>query len=213
MHLFSRMGVLTGGPVETLEWAVNITAKVNEVMDVEVGLWQGQFGYPLGTVAWTSVIDSRAQLAEETTKLAADAGYLDLVGQGQDFNSGVPFENALATVVHMTAGEAGESPAAGAWAEITRAVPTAGNIAAAMAWGVEISDYHAAVTGTPVTFLADDYGTFGGVAWIAVHADAAAADAATAAVMADAGYAAKVDGAGTLFLPGHSHRSGSVRLA
>lgn len=212
MLLFSRVGVVTGGPVETLEWAVNVTAKVNQAMDVEVGLWQGQFGYPLGTVAWTAVIESRAQLAEETLKVAADPGYLDLVGQGQAFNSGVPFEDALATVVHTTA-EPGDPPPVGAWAEITAAVPTAGNIVAAMAWGVEISDYHAAVTGSPVTFLADDYGTFGQVRWIAVHADAAAADAAPAAVMADAGYAAKVDGAGDLFLPGHSHRSSSVRLA
>jgi hypothetical protein len=212
MHLFSRVGVVTGSPVETLEWAVNITAKVNEAMDVEVSLWQGQFGYPLGTVAWTAVVESRAQLAAETMKLAADQGYLDLVGQGQAFAGTTPFEDSLGTLVHTTAEPDGPPPI-GAWAEITTAVPMGGKIAAAMAWGVEISDYHAAVTGSPVMFLADDYGTFGQVTWIAVHADAAAADAATAAVMADADYATKVDGVGDLFVPGQSNRSSSVRLA
>jgi hypothetical protein len=212
MHLFSRVGVVTGGPVETLEWAVNITARVNQAMDIEVSLWQGQFGNPLGTVAWSALVESRAQLAEETLKLAADQGYLDLVGQGQAFAGAIPFEDSLRTMVHMTA-EPAEPPPLGAWAEITTAVPMAGKIAAAMAWGVEISDYHAAVTGSPVMFLADDYGTFGQVGWIAVHADAAAADAAAAAVMADADYAAKVDGAGDLFVPGQSNRSSTVRLA
>ena len=63
MHLFSRLGVVNGGPVETLEWAVNITTRVNQAMDVDVSLWQGQFGYPLGTLAWTALVESRAQLA------------------------------------------------------------------------------------------------------------------------------------------------------
>lgn len=82
-----------------------------------------------------------------------------------------------------------------------------------MAWGVEISEAYAAVTGTPVAFLADDYGPFGQVTWISVHGDAAAADAAGAATMADAGYLEKVDGGGNLFAAGYASRMATVRVA
>ena len=82
MHLFSRVATLTGGPVEPVEWAVGITGKVNEIMDVEVSLWQGVFGYPLGTVAWSAMVESRAHLAEQTAKLAADSTFLELAGAG-----------------------------------------------------------------------------------------------------------------------------------
>ena len=75
---------------------MDITARVNEVMDVEVSLWQGQFGYPLGTVAWTAIVESRAQLADETAKLAGDQGYLDLLTQGLAFVGTVPFEDSVA---------------------------------------------------------------------------------------------------------------------
>ena len=85
MHLFSRVATLTGGPVEPIEWAMNITAKVDQIMDVDVSLWQARFGYPLGTVAWSAMVESRAHLDEQMAKTTADPGFLDLVGQGQAF--------------------------------------------------------------------------------------------------------------------------------
>jgi hypothetical protein len=212
MHLFSRVGVVTGGPVETLEWAVNITARVNQAMDVEVSLWQGQFGYPLGTVAWTALVESRVQLAEETAKLAADQGYLDLVTQGQAFAGTIPFEDALRTMVHTTT-EPGDPPPLGAWAEVTTASPAAGQLGAALAWGVEMADRYTAITGTGSAFLTDDYGPFGQMTWIAVHEDAAAADRAGEAVLGDADYLAALDAGGGLFQPGSATQAVSIRLA
>ena len=212
MHLFSRLGVVNGGPVETLEWAVNITTSVNQAMDVEVSLWQGQFGYPLGTLAWTALVESRVQLAEETAKLAADKGYLDLVTQGQAFAGTIPFEDALRTMVHTTT-EPGDPPPPGAWAEVTAATPAAGQLGAALAWGVEIADRYTAVTGTGTAFLTDDYGPFGQMTWIAVHEDAAAADRAGEAVAGDADYLPALDAGGGLFQPGSASRSASIRIA
>jgi hypothetical protein len=161
MPLYSRVATLTGGPVEPVEWAVDITGKVNQIMDVEVSLWQGVFGYPLGTVAWSAMVESRAQLAEQTAKLAADSAFLDLAGAGQAFAT-TPFEDVLRSIVHMTREPEG-SPPMGGWAEVTTATPAEGKIGEAMAWGVEIADAYTAATGTGCAFLADDYGTFGQV--------------------------------------------------
>ncbi|MET1050363.1 MAG: hypothetical protein ABWZ55_12130 [Acidimicrobiales bacterium] len=211
MHLFSRVATLTGGPIQPIEWAANITAHVNGLMGVELSLWQGQFGYPLGTVAWSAVFESRAHLAEETSKLAGDQGFLDLVGQGQEFAT-TPFTDTLRTVVHSTS-EPGDAPPIGAWAELTTAAPAAGQIGAARAWGVEIADRYSAVTGTPSVFLADDYGPFGQLTWLVAHADAAAADRANEAVAGDADYVAAIDGGGGRFQPGSANRSALIRLA
>lgn len=211
MHLFSRVCSLTGGPGRPLDWATRMTERVNAVMGVEVALWTSAFGNPVGTVAWSAQFESRAQLAAEMGKTAGDDKFLALAGEGQEFTSG-GLTDTLRTIVHTTAVPTGPPPV-GAWAEIITAVPAVGKIAASMAWGVEISEAYAAVTGTPVAFLADDYGPFGQLAWISVHEDAGAADAAGAARMADAGYLEKVDGGGDLFVAGHATQMATVRVA
>ena len=211
MHLFSHVGALNGGPVETLGVGGGHHRPVNEAMDVEVSLWQGQFGYPLGTVAWTALLESRAQLADETAKLAGDKGYLDLLTQGQAFVGTVPFEDAFRTMVHATT-EPGDPPPPGAWAEVTTASPAAGQLGAALAWGVEMADRYTAITGTGSAFFTDDYGPFGQMTWIAVHQDAAAADRAAEGVAGDADYLAALDAGGDLFQPGSASQAVSVQL-
>ncbi len=210
MHLFSRVATLTGGPVEPIEWAMNVTAKVDQIMEVDVSLWQSRFGYPLGTVAWSAMVESRAHLDEQMAKTTADSGFLDLVGQGQPFIA-VPPQDTLRSVVHITR-EPGSAPI-GAWVEVTSVTPAEGKLADAMAWGVEIADHYTTVTDTGAAFLADDYGTFGQLTWIAVHDDGAAADAAEEATAADAGFLAAIDGAADLFQPGTGTRTASTRIA
>ena len=62
-------------------------------------------------------------------------------------------------------------------------------------------------------FLADRFGAFGNVTWIAVTPDMAAADAAGTAVNGDAAYLSKLDEAGDLFLPGSGNRVLLTRVA
>lgn len=211
MHMFSRVSTLTGGPQRPLEWALGITERVNAVMDVDVSLWGAAFGYPGGTVAWSTLVESRAHLTEQMGKLAGDTAFVSLAEQGLEFAT-TPYEDSLRTIVHMTAEPDGTPPPLGAMAELITASPAAGKIGAAMAWGVEMADRYAAVTGSGVAFLADDYGTFGQASWIVIHDDAAAADAAATALMADEAYGAAVDGGGNLFVPGSATRAAVVRL-
>lgn len=211
MHVFTRVATLTGGARRPLEWATAMTEKVNGIVELDVTLWGATFGFPVGTVAWSAMTESRQQLADQTAKLMVDEGYHGLVEKGQEFSAAPP-EDHLRTIVHMT-GEAGDPPPVGGQAEIITAAPAEGRIGDAMTWGVEIADRYASVTGVDAAFLADAYGTFGQMTWMSVFEDPAAVEAAAEATMADADYMAALDDAGGLFLPGSGERGLVTRLA
>lgn len=211
MHLFSRVATLTGGVRRPLEWATEVTAQVNSTIDLEVSLWTANFGFPVGTVSWSAMVESRQQLADETAKLMGDDDYLSMVEKGQEFAT-TPAEDHLRTVVHMTSEPEGAAPV-GSAAEIITAAPAGGKIGEAMTWGVGMADRFASVTGADSAFMADAYGSFGQMTWISVFPDAAAVEAAAEATMADADYMAAVDGAGELFQPGSGQRGLVTRMA
>jgi hypothetical protein len=211
MHMYSRLLTLQGGPVRPMEWAQKVTERVNAVMDVDVTLWSAAFGYPGGTVAWSTIVESRAQLADNFAKAGADQGFLDLAEEGAEFVTG-PFTDTLRTIAHMTTEPTGEAPPMGAVAELVTAVAAGGKFAAATAWGAEIADQYKAVTGTDAVFLIDDYGPFGQVTWISLHETPAAADAAAAAAAGDEAYAKAIEKAGDLFLDGSGTRGSVIRI-
>jgi hypothetical protein len=57
------------------------------------------------------------------------------------------------------------------------------------------------------------FGTFGAVSWIGISADAAAADAASAAMESDAAYIEKLGAVGDLFVPASGNRAVATRVA
>jgi hypothetical protein len=106
MLLFSRALTLTGGPRRALPWALGVTSYVNDHSDLDVTLWSGTFGYPVGTLAWSALVGSQAALAASTAALVVDDGYLDLLEQAQDLISEPP-EDLLGQLIH---GEPGDPP-------------------------------------------------------------------------------------------------------
>ena len=211
MHLFSRVAQIHGGPRRSLDWATRITEKVNQLMDVDVVLWNGTLGHPGPTVAWSAVVESRAHLEAQMAKAAVDDGFLDLAEEGAEFTGGT-FQDTRRWGVHLTSAPSVDLPALGAWALRATAAPAEGQLAAAMAWGVEIADRYKQVTGAEVAFMSDAYGLFGQVTWASFHESAEAADAANAALAADADEVAALDGAGGLFLAGSASRSAVSRI-
>ena len=211
MFIFQRIVTLQGAPRRTLEWATEMTGFVNANSDLGAMLWAGLFGYPVGTVAWTARVDSRAALGEGMDALLGNADYHDLIEKGQELIA-APGTDHLYELVHPESlGE--EQPPVGCVAELITATPAQGKVAATMGWGIEISSVYASATGTSPSFFADAYGTFGQVTWIIVHADMAAADAANAAANSNAEYVAAVDGGGDLFVAGSGTTSAARRIA
>ena len=211
MYLFQRMVTLRGGVRKPIGWAVEMNKLVNDVGGVEVGLWSTVFGFPLGTVLWSVRVDSRAQLAQLTAKLMADDAYHSLVDKGQEFVT-APGQDTLRQLIHAES-PSPTPPPVGASATVITATPNSGQIAKALAWGVEITTIYSRVTGTPASFFADAYGTFGQLTWITPHADVAAADAANDALQANPEYLASIDGAGSLFVPGSGIQTLASRIA
>lgn len=209
MLLFSRIVTLTGSPRQTVPWAAEITAYVNAHSPLQVACWSGDFGYPLGTVAWSSLVESQAGLAAGSAELLADGAYFDLVESGAALVH-APGQDTLRQIVH---GAPTEPPPLGAVAVITTATAVVDRYADAIGWGVEIAQHGEQVTGAPISVLTDLYGAMGAMAWISVQPDMASAEAAGMALRGDAGYIGRLTGSKGLFIPGSGHVSRATRIA
>ncbi len=210
MYQFARLLTLQGDTRESMPWASEVTAHVNANTGMDVSLWGSVFGYPAGTLAWSTMVEGRAQLGAEMAKLSTDNAYLDLASKAQEWVTG-PAEDIFRSVVHGGPGD--EPPAVGAVASITQAVAATGKMPEALAWGVDMAQHASGVTGIAVSLLVNAYGDFGGMAFISTAADMASADAAADAIQGDADYMAKLPASSSLFVDGTAHQSLLQRLA
>lgn len=213
MQLFTRRMLLEGNQVDAMEWATKITAHVNGNSDHVVTAWAAGFGDPIGTVSWSSWMTSHNDLLTAFGGLADDKGYDKLIRAGESYTKSPP-EDGMRELIHPAEpATAGSPPPIGAVGVITTAVAAGGKMAEVIAFGVEVSQHVTSVTGNPLAFFADMYGTFGQVSWIAVVPTMADADAANTAINGDAAYQKMVGKTGDLFVPGSGHRALYSRLA
>lgn len=211
MIIYQRLVTLSGPPEEVVPWALEITAAVNERTGLNTSLWQGISGGPLGTLAWSSLIDSLTTVESAFDVLASDAGYLGLVSKAADWVT-VPGEDHILRVVHSAGGEY-VRPDVGAYAEATAAVPSEGKLGAAGSFGVEIADRHSALTHSSVLFCSVEYGQFGEMRWLGLYPSAAEVDHAAEQIAKDDGYRKALDRAGDLFVEGLARRTLARRIA
>jgi hypothetical protein len=211
MQMFQRVAAFEGPPLEVGAWAGEITELVNDRTHLNVSLWQGLFGGPVGTMAWSALIDNLTALEVATDTLATDPAYLDLIAKARDWTRGAP-EDSLLRMVH-TAGGDYVRPGVGAYSEITTAIPAEGKLVKAAAFGVQIADMHSQLTHASVLFCSSAYGAFGEMRWLALYDSAAAVDTAAELVAKDDDYGAKLDDAGDLFVEGSARRMLARRIA
>lgn len=210
MYQFARLLTLQGDVRETMPWATEITAKAISITGLDITLWGSVFGYPVGTLAWSTIVEGRAQLGTAMAKLPADSAYLDLGAKAQEWVTG-PAEDVFRSVVHGGPGD--EPPGIGAIASVTQAVAATGKMPEAVAWAVDMAQHASSVTGTNVSLLVNAYGDFGGMAFISTVADLATADTSSDAVQGDAGYVERIGASSGLFVDGSAHQALLQRLA
>ena len=211
MIIFQRLATFQGPPDEVAPWAAEITAAVNERTDLNASLWQGLFGGPVGTFAWSALVENLTVLEASLGTLANDKAYASLVAKAKDWRTAPP-EDFLLRMVHTTGGDY-VRPEVGAYAEGTVAVPADGKLADAGAFGVDIADHHSKLTHSSVLFCTSEYSAFGEMRWLALYDSAAAVDAAAEVIAKDPEYAGKLDAAGGLFVAGLSRRTLARRIA
>jgi hypothetical protein len=209
MLLFSRIVTLGGSPRRSVPWAAEVTAYVNAHSTLDVACWSGTFGYPIGTMAWSTVVESQAALAAATAPLLADGGYLDLLESAADLVT-TPGEDLLRELVH---GTPSDPPPIGAVATITTATAVVDRMGEALGWAVDIAQYGEGVIGAPIAVFTDVFGPMGGITWISVHPDVAASDDARAKLRADPGYLERLVGTKGVYIPGSGHVSLVTRIA
>ncbi len=211
MYLFSRVATPKGLPREVIEFATEVTDYVNRKVETNTTLWQGMFGGPLGTLAWNTLVKGRAHVGQVMMTLMGDDDYHEHLERGSEFWSDlVPTQDYLSKFVF---GDPNQSPAEiGAVGEMITAVPAAGRIADAMAWGPQIAQLVGRTIGTTPSFWASAYGPFGEVSWITIHPSLEALDEATDALMSSEEYVTEVVKAGELFVEGSGQRSAAMRI-
>ena len=189
MYLFSRRGRLDGGNTnDALAWATGITTKVNEITDLQVGLWMQTYSPGFGTLVWSTFLADLASLEAGGDKLASDPGYVAMADEGAKYISG-GLDDGLVQILHGVP----DPTRTIEYASGVQAVCASGNIANAMAVGVEIAQKAEAVTGLPTLFGASVTGPYGGVGWITGYENIGALEAAQAALGADPNWVAMID--------------------
>jgi hypothetical protein len=165
----------------------------------------------VGTLAYTTLLQSLAELDAADSCLLADEEYLSLVAEFQPFVAGPPVDRAL-EVLHNAGGEYRRADV-GAVANVVMAQVANARFGAAIKWSVEMADLVADITGHPGMFGRELAGDFGTVVWIATMPDMASLDTANEALAKDPRYLAKLDEMGDIFLPGSGATSIRRRIA
>lgn len=211
MIIYQRLVTLSGPPQEVVPWALEITEHVNERTTLNTSLWQGISGGPLGTMAWSSIVEGLTTVEAAFDQLASDATYLSLVSKARDWVT-VPGEDHILRMVHSAGGEY-VRPDVGAYAEVTGAVPAEGKLGKAGAFGIEMADRHSALTHSSVLFCTLAYGAFGEMRWLGLYPNAAEVDHAAEIVAKDDDYTKALDRAGDLFVEGLARQTLARRIA
>ena len=192
-----------------MPWAIDVTGYVNDHSDLDVTLWSATFGYPVGTMAWSSLVESEVALADGTAKLLVDDGYLSMLDQAESFVT-QPGQDLLREMVH---GQPGDPPPIGAVATITTAHGVGRPHGRRVGLGCRVAQYVEGATGVPIAVLTNVYGQMGEIAWIGVRPDIAAAEAVRTKLGGDADYLGRMVATKDLFVPASGHVSLVTRLA
>jgi hypothetical protein len=211
MHLFSRTITLRGNPRDTTAWAKDMCALVNERSPFDVSLWQGLFGMPVGTLAFSMLIESRAAFAAGQVQLLADDEYLDMIDKGMEFVT-TPPEDRLVGMVHHAGGELRRADV-GAAASITAAQVEVDRTSEAITWSVGMADLVAEITGYPVHLGTLEHGPFGELQWTSTAPDIAEVDRVSDLMAKDEDYIGRLSEATGLFVPGSGRQLLAVRIA
>lgn len=211
MFLFSRVAVLQGSPDGRETWLKEMTHLVNEVDGPEVALWEGLFGMPLGTYAWSALVQSRAHWDEFDKQTRAMPGLLSKMAEGADYMTPTRPMDYLRQLVWASE-ERSMSPV-GTVAEMITATPAPGRMGDVLEWGPQISGKVAGIIKQPTSFFLDSYGTFGQVTWNTSYPDFTAVDEAQNKLMMDTDYLGEVAKGSDLFVAGSGERVAVRRIA
>ena len=207
MYIFNRsISANRSQLMEATAAAVEVAAMATKIGGIEVSVFGSVFGTPVNTIAWSSLVESQAQLQEATEKLLGNAEYLAWVDSHGDL-----FESAandrLSSVVSTTF--TGPKRFYG----ILAATASAGKVGEAVEFGVRAQQLVSQLSGLESAFAMEVYGAYGAVVWLTGADSMAELDALQQLQMSSAEYQALGVEAGSLFIEGSGANSLIQRIA
>jgi hypothetical protein len=181
MYITRRMARVNGRP--GIEWASQVT-KVVQAAGGRTSLWAGGPGSTVGTIAWSSLVDSFAAVVENADRLNQNEEFLALVSQAsQHVISMEP--DTMMQVVH---GEITGQAEVGSFLAAVTATTDPARGMEALAWAPVIADAWTAATGLAVAVATNVAGPMDTIQWLVRFDDAAAVDEANAKIAASNEY-------------------------
>jgi hypothetical protein len=198
MHLFTRQATLAADEIQDgMAYAVEVAGYVGKKTGLEVNAWSTVYGAPLGSVSWSARVDSQAAMGAAQETLVTDPGFQERLAANRHRFDGAP-EDSIGEFVALS----GEPGPVRQYAGIVTAQCAGGKIAEAMAWGVDIMQLSAKLTGADHALVRPLYGPFATLVWIALFDSLDEADAIETARSSDPTYLERLDQSGDLFVPG-----------
>ncbi len=195
MYITRRMARVNG--MAGMQWATEITKVVQQAGGM-TSLWAGGPGSTIGTVAWSTRVESFAAMVEFNETITADPAYQALVGQAGGHIASIE-PDTLMQVVH---GEITGQADVGSFLGAVNAVSNPARAMEAMAWAPVIADAWTAATGVPCAVVTNAAGPMSDIGWLVRFDTAADVDAANAKLAASAEYAEVFAGGAGLFESG-----------
>jgi hypothetical protein len=183
MYIMRRMGHTEG--MEGIEKAAEVTQIVQNA-GVPVSLWVAGLGSVPGTVVWSVGVETFAQWADYSDKMAADAAFADFARKNVGAIT-LTEADILSEVVH---GEIQGGSEVGDYIGSIEAVAHPDRAVDAAAFAVQVADSFAAITGLPVAVVRNMAGDQSTIGWLVRYGAAGAVDEAQAKMAASADYAA-----------------------
>ena len=147
--------------MDALAFATEIATYVTTATGVAVSPWATVYGGPLASISWTARVDSVAAMGAVGDQLLGDAKYLELVAGSSDL-----FSDGLQDHISELVAATGTGEPTGEYATVINAQCAPGQIGAAMAWAVDMSNHSFSVTGLNVSLMRELYGDFAHLTWI-----------------------------------------------
>lgn len=185
MYMFTRRAKLAPGNIAaSMNWALQVTEKVNQITELEVNLWMPVFSPAITTLSWTALVEDLSLLEASDAKLNADTGFQLLVDEGTRFMTSEAIDDGLAQ--YITPMQKQPPEARPNYATVVTATLAPGGFTKGIEVGLKIAEQAAKVTGMPTSFLSSVTGRYGEVRWVGVCDTIEQLQAAQQAIAADA---------------------------
>jgi hypothetical protein len=198
-------------PRKTRPAAEGMAELLTKKTQLQWSLWATMGGAPLGTLAFTTLVQSLAELDAGTSPLALDEEYLNRLDEWRTLVAEPPVDRVV-EILHNSGGEYRRGGLGAVGIVVTMQVANA-RFGAATKWSIEMADLVSEITGHPSMLGRGVVGEFGTLAHLGTVPDVAGLDAAYEALGKDHRYLTKLDEMGDMFLPGSGRVTHLRRVA